>query len=67
VDPVRAITQGTQAADGTVEILREVTGEGVQPELLRRFSIFAVMEHTADGWQVRVLRAFQHPVEGNRF
>lgn len=61
VRDIRVIAPQVRTVDGKVEILRHAPAGGAAPTVLRTFAIFAVMLHTADGWRIRELRAYQLP------
>jgi uncharacterized protein (TIGR02246 family) len=57
----RNVAPNIVAVDGDVEVLRTGSEESLPPAVLRRFAIFAVMQKSAAGWQIRLLRVFQLP------
>ena len=61
IDQVRVVAADVRTADGKVEILRNETGQRPEPAVLKTFAIFAVMLRTAEGWRIRVLRAYELP------
>lgn len=64
VRAVRAVGPGVRAVDAEVEILRDGSGGSVEPTVLRRFAVTAVMPRTIDGWRIAVLRVWQLPLAG---
>jgi len=61
VHQVRVIADDVITADGKVEILRDGSGKSPEPAVLKTFAILAVMLRTAEGWRIRVLRAYELP------
>jgi len=64
VRTVRAVGPDVRAVDAEVEILRDGPGGSVEPTVLRRFAVTAVMPRTQDGWRIAVLRVWQLPLAG---
>lgn len=61
VREIRVIAPGVRTVDGKVEILHNEPDGSAEPAVLRTFAIFAVMLQTAEGWRIRVLRAYELP------
>lgn len=64
VRAVRAVGPDIRAVDAEVEILRDGSGGSVEPTVLSRFAVTAVMPRTTDGWRIAVLRVWQLPLAG---
>lgn len=61
VREIRLVAPGVVTVDGNVDVLRKASGESAESTVLRTFAIFAVMLKSDDGWEIRVLRAYQLP------
>jgi uncharacterized protein (TIGR02246 family) len=61
VREVALVAPGVRTLDGGVEILRD-GGDNAPPAVLKSFAIVAVMLETAEGWRIRLLRAYELPV-----
>lgn len=62
VREIRRIASNVVAVDGNIEVLRNEAGEGAEPTVIRRFAMFTVMQQTAEGWKIHVLRVYQLPI-----
>jgi uncharacterized protein (TIGR02246 family) len=58
VDEIRVMAPEVRTVDGRVEILR-AGPDAAAPTVIRHFAVFAVMLRTAEGWKIRVLRAYE--------
>jgi uncharacterized protein (TIGR02246 family) len=61
VKDFQALAPGLASVDAGVEIAREAPRAAAAPTVIRRFALVAVMSRTAEGWKIRLLRAFAIP------
>jgi uncharacterized protein (TIGR02246 family) len=59
VRDARHIASGLIGVDADIAILRLDAGDQSAPATVRRFEVFALMKHSADGWRFQVLRAYR--------